>query len=432
VLALQRNDWVEVIGDESEWRGEAGTLAQVDTIDEARRLVTFKSGTDLTKHATEQHPRLRRWDGAGSSGEGIAVSSTDVELEDGIKVRFSLAGTGSFHVGDYWFFAARTLSREVEILAAAPPHGIVHHFAKLAVVRWQKSAGAWGPLPEGLCDCRNTFAPLTRGVSLEHAGGDGQEMMPPGTAGAGDWLCDPIRVRVGDGGLPIAGATVAFRVVVPSPAGGALLEDTSDATNNGTAIQVRSDATGLAACRWRPDPSAVCQAVEAVLEHCDGTPAAAAPIRFGARLSMAAQVANITTCPMLADEPTVQAALDRICRNSALYYVGGDGQEAPPGGELCAPLQVRLANGREPVGGAEIKFSVVGGNGILTDVDNPANTGSPITVKTRPDGLAACRWQLDDSTICQQVVADAAGRSWRSISPPGCTRHRRPLARFGC
>lgn len=408
-LALQRNDWVEVIGDESELPGEAGTLAQIDTIDEARRLITFKSGTDLTQHANEQHARLRRWDGAGSSGEGIAVSSADVEVEDGIKVRFGLDGTGTFHVGDYWFFAARTLGREVEILSAAPPHGIAHHFAKLALVRWQKSAGTWEPAPDGVCDCRYIFAPLTRGVSLEHAGGDGQEMMPPGTAGAGSWLCDPIRVRVCDGGAPIADATVAFRVVLPSPAGSALLEDTSSTTNTGATIKVRTDATGLAACRWRLDPSAVCQEAEALLEHCDGTPAAAAPIRFGARLSIAAQIANITTCPMLAGEPTVQAALDRVCGNSALYYVGGDGQEAPPGGELCAPLEVRLANGREPVAGAQIKFSVVAGAGILTEVDNTTNTGTTITVKTRADGLAACRWKLDDAVVCQRVVVDAGG-----------------------
>lgn len=60
LLALRSDDWVEVLGDETELRGEAGTLAQIKEIDEARRLITFKEGTDVSAHRDEQNPRLRR------------------------------------------------------------------------------------------------------------------------------------------------------------------------------------------------------------------------------------------------------------------------------------------------------------------------------------------------------------------------------------
>ena len=102
----------------------------------------------------QRHTRIKRWDQRGkvldqagnvlhdldlaaSTGEitvPVAVG-TGVLLEHGIVANFSLdpAG-GEFRSGDYWVFAARSTDATIEELDQAPPRGIHHHYAKLAVV----------------------------------------------------------------------------------------------------------------------------------------------------------------------------------------------------------------------------------------------------------------------------------------------------------
>ena len=80
-------------------------------------------------------------------------------------------------------------------------------------------------------------------------------------------------------------------------------------------------------------------------------------VRFHASRSVASEVAyDDTDCDHLSDAETVQEALDALCRNSSILYVGGDGQEALPGEILPAPLRVRVSNGGWPVAGATVRF----------------------------------------------------------------------------
>src|SRR5690606_2383562 len=60
---------------------------------------------------------------------------------------------------DHWMFAARTVTREVEELEEAEPHGIHHHFCRVATIFWE-DAGEETLTPR-LEPCDIDFPPLT-------------------------------------------------------------------------------------------------------------------------------------------------------------------------------------------------------------------------------------------------------------------------------
>ena len=172
VLRFAAGDWVEVTDDHRELMGEPGEIAQIGAPpDEAALTITLDrvipqgAGRAFGANADEiraRHTRIKRWDQtvSNSTDPGTGISQTDaatglipitpatIELEDGVRVSFTLAPGGEFHVGDYWVLAARTADGSVELLDEAPPRGILHHYAHLAVITdW---SGATDPQ-----DCRN-------------------------------------------------------------------------------------------------------------------------------------------------------------------------------------------------------------------------------------------------------------------------------------
>lgn len=191
ILRFHDGDWVEVTDD---WRelhnlpGELRRLRVAGGVDETGRTLSFDPPlpaglfpTDAQQATVdERHTRVRRWDQAGqvrhedgspypghdldapgSSGEiTIPPAGTRLFLEHGILVEFSLdpAG-GDFHGGDHWVFAARSATGDIERLDTAPPRGIHHHYARLAVVDFPEDDETdcrllWPPAAEGeSCDC---------------------------------------------------------------------------------------------------------------------------------------------------------------------------------------------------------------------------------------------------------------------------------------
>ena len=138
VLALRFNDWVEVLGEESELSGTPGTMAQITNIDPTNLELTLSA--DVSAHANEHNPKVRRWDQPSAP---ITVTAGPIPLEDGIQVSFAGANFLSF---DYWTFAARTLlpsQLDGQPRAWPPlqppnaPAGIVHYYVPLALVTWQ-------------------------------------------------------------------------------------------------------------------------------------------------------------------------------------------------------------------------------------------------------------------------------------------------------
>ena len=279
MLRFKPGDWVEITNDPREFAGAAGLMRKVLAVDDASQTVTFTKALPSSDFKAEsvaeaEHWRLIRWDQLGSvlrpdgtelvnvdtTSDGLitlTAADSSFVLEDGIQVTLSKAGSGTARAGDYWCFAARTADADIERLDQAPPHGVHHHFCKLAIIE-----------PDGtIRDCRPKFPALTELTSLFYVSGDGQEALP------GQKLPKQIQVGVANGKRPVAGASVRFHV---TGGNGSL----SGVSASGTDINVLSDALGVASCVWTLDGTNLLQQVEATLA--DGTHL---PVRFNATLS---------------------------------------------------------------------------------------------------------------------------------------------------
>ncbi len=147
VMRIKIGDWVEVLSDKTDLDGVSGTMAQITDIDEAQRVLSLSA--DVSAHANQPKPRVRRWDQATAT---VATAGPWMDLEDGVQVGFS---GGPFKSGDYWLIPARTATGDVEGFLDAPPRGIEHHYCRLALVTWHVTAGV------DIRDCRPHFPPLT-------------------------------------------------------------------------------------------------------------------------------------------------------------------------------------------------------------------------------------------------------------------------------
>ncbi|MEY2883322.1 MAG: hypothetical protein RL490_1046, partial [Pseudomonadota bacterium] len=149
VLRFRVGDWVTLTDDVREFHAEAGQMARIADIDEAARIVTLDRAvptgggrafaTTAADHAGRA-TRLQRWDAQAPvntlDADGLMTTGAGpIGLEDGVELLFSVAGAGgSFQIGDYWVFAARTADASVEPLVAAPPRGIRHQRLQLAAI----------------------------------------------------------------------------------------------------------------------------------------------------------------------------------------------------------------------------------------------------------------------------------------------------------
>ncbi len=199
VLGFAPGNWIEIIDDVLELNGLPGELHLIDSIDFAGKTITLTNllqtpgnfpvdGSNQT--TASRHTRIRRWDqagpvyavgatpgstvlwtdlGAAGSTGAIPVPSpgTTLILENGITVAFGPNGTTQFNTGNFWNFAARTNTGQIDPLTNAFPRGVHHHYAPLGVVSLS---------PPSASDCRTKWPP---------AGGEG--------------ACGCCTVTVGDG-----------------------------------------------------------------------------------------------------------------------------------------------------------------------------------------------------------------------------------------
>jgi hypothetical protein len=88
----------------------------------------------------------------------VPAGATQVLLEHNIVVSFAVQPAGGqFRAGAAGCFAARNRDASAEELVTAPPRGIHHHYAKLAIVTF----------PDTETDCRVKCPPAAaRGRSL--------------------------------------------------------------------------------------------------------------------------------------------------------------------------------------------------------------------------------------------------------------------------
>jgi hypothetical protein len=143
-LRFKDGDWVELTDDQRELSGLPGVMGKIapNGVDAQANELTLVGPLDAKVDAT-RHARVRRWDQqAGVNANhgvieiGTTPTATPFELEHGVKVSFDLEAPGTWHVGDYWVFAARAGAEQgtVEELDREPPRGIRHHYCRLAVI----------------------------------------------------------------------------------------------------------------------------------------------------------------------------------------------------------------------------------------------------------------------------------------------------------
>lgn len=163
VLRFIVGNWVTVTDDFRELAGEPGEMARVVAIDEANAKLTLDralpspGGRAFGANPAElaaRHTRIQRWDETAAvntvDANGlIATAAGPIDLEDGIQISFATDPAGGvFNDGDYWVFWARTATASIEILNAAPPRGILHHYVQLAAATGLGGGGAT------VSDCR--------------------------------------------------------------------------------------------------------------------------------------------------------------------------------------------------------------------------------------------------------------------------------------
>jgi hypothetical protein len=175
VMRFKIDDWVTVTDDHRELMGEPGEMAKIVDLKEADRQIVLNRtlptagrrsfGANAAEIA-ERYTRIQRWDETAAQNridrDGlIKTGAGPIDLEAGIQVRFSTdPGGGSFRVGDHWVFWARTATAHIEVLNAAPPRGIEHHYVQLGAI-----TGLGGQEP-GIEDCRPAPQPPAQGEGV--------------------------------------------------------------------------------------------------------------------------------------------------------------------------------------------------------------------------------------------------------------------------
>ncbi len=116
-LGFNIGDWVEISDDSEEFGLDAkldpnlaGKLYKITDTTPSALTVTL----DQTPAAVDVklHPRIRRWDQkAGTTSDGIPLTTATFTLENGIEIQFS---RGNYQTGDYWLIPARTATGQLE------------------------------------------------------------------------------------------------------------------------------------------------------------------------------------------------------------------------------------------------------------------------------------------------------------------------------
>jgi hypothetical protein len=170
IIQFHKNQFVEVQSDESDLNPQSRNLEKdlkkITNVDQAQGRITFHE--PLGEGSDGEHVTLRLWDGAGLADSDAGL----IPLQSGIQIQFS---KGTYKTGDYWLIPVRTSTQEVEWPPyqnpntdpqPQPPHGIQHHYSRLARVRWYRTQNH---TPErSIWDCRKRFLPLPAVVHAMH------------------------------------------------------------------------------------------------------------------------------------------------------------------------------------------------------------------------------------------------------------------------
>lgn len=136
--------WIEIFSAEQALKGEAGQLTQITAMDGA--AITIKSLAPEAQNMQEKEQWFaRRWDMPDGA---MSITGDWQDLEDCIQVK--LQKGESYRAGDYWLIPARVadgaITWPVQPMTSdnsktepkpQPPHGVKHHYAPLAVLKFE-------------------------------------------------------------------------------------------------------------------------------------------------------------------------------------------------------------------------------------------------------------------------------------------------------
>jgi hypothetical protein len=342
-LRLADGDLVEVVSGQDEVRGRPGILTKVKgapnglEVEMEDDISIYQPPPVSPFDPPASDLKVRRWNGL------FAMDGAEHDLGDsGIRVKVEGANHRS---GDYWVFAARTISGDFERLNAAAPQGVEHRSAKLALVQWRRRTQRFLLRPAVTGFARD----LAVNWSASADGRTWEFQLEPNVTPAVTTLVNRLRS---------SSAAIGFFV----------------------------NATGQTATALRP------AVIRVTLS--DPNPQL---------LNQIATIALVTdidqVLPTVLDCRRVFRPLTGLLE---LLYVSGDGQETRPGLPLPQPLMVRVSRGGEPAPGVAVDFAVTLGDGQL---QAGGAAGAALTVLTDVDGLAQTTWTLDAVADSQQVIA---------------------------
>lgn len=153
---IRAGDWIEVLDNVTQLTGGSGLMRRVKNVVVESLEIEFE-GDGLPDVQLDTHPRIICWNQRGFVRDSEGNPYANVEewggvipipppnktlvLEAGVVAAFSVEPlTGQpeskapFRAQNYWSFVARTADASVEELKNAPPRGVHHHFAPLALV----------------------------------------------------------------------------------------------------------------------------------------------------------------------------------------------------------------------------------------------------------------------------------------------------------
>jgi hypothetical protein len=192
IRGFAADQWVELINEGQELRGEPGTLVKLLKVEsDVVTLVSAPSPANTLPKDEIWPTKVRRWDQHEKQGIDLASDqavpireskgeSNWFDLEDGIQIQFQPPQKDKAHhyrTGDYWLIPARTATGYIEWPEVGPgdpkpqsPHGIRHHYAPLSILTingttWEAS------------DCRCGLKPANS-CTLESYGEDGMGGAP--------------------------------------------------------------------------------------------------------------------------------------------------------------------------------------------------------------------------------------------------------------
>jgi uncharacterized protein DUF6519 len=162
-LGYATGQWVEISDDTGLFgvpSNQPGQLYQIQSTTPGQLSLTVAppvTGVDPTRNA-----RLRRWDQFGSSAgpRGVPVSTSWIDLENGIQVQFS---AGNYVTGDYWLIPARTASGEIDWPPCGGNGWVQQEPYEIEIFRAPLACIHWGTNQQfSVEDCRRLFPPLTQ------------------------------------------------------------------------------------------------------------------------------------------------------------------------------------------------------------------------------------------------------------------------------